>query len=101
MSGDRPAATASGSASAFIPRPAPVGVALPDLAAGHRRDGIGQAGDRGPMASQGLPALLAVAITPSGATQDRHRNPLFDPPHGPSQPAVGGAPPSPGTAQAR
>ena len=33
------------------PRPVPLGVALPDLAAGHRRDGIGQAGNRGPMAS--------------------------------------------------
>jgi hypothetical protein len=33
-------------------------VALPDLAAGHRRDDIGQAGDRGPMASQGLPPPL-------------------------------------------
>jgi hypothetical protein len=41
-SGDCPAATASRSAAAFIPRPAPVGVALPDLAAGHRRDGVGQ-----------------------------------------------------------
>jgi hypothetical protein len=50
-------------------------VALPDLTAGHRRDGIGQAGNRDPMASQGLPALSAVAITPSGTTQDRHRNP--------------------------
>jgi hypothetical protein len=45
------------------------------LAAGHRRDDIGQAGDGGPMASQGLPAFLALAITPSGTTQDRHRNP--------------------------
>jgi hypothetical protein len=37
------------------------------LAAGHRRDGIGQAGDRDPMASQGLPALLAVAIVVIGS----------------------------------
>src|SRR5882757_4701361 len=70
-SGDRPATTASRSAAAFIPRPAPVGVALPDLAAGHRRDGIGQAGNRGPMASHGLPAFLALAIMPSGTTQKR------------------------------
>ena len=28
-----------------------MGVALPDLAAGHRRDGVGQAGNRGPMAA--------------------------------------------------
>jgi hypothetical protein len=42
-----------GAASAFISRPAAVGLAVPDLAAGHRRDDIG--GDRGPMASQGLP----------------------------------------------
>jgi hypothetical protein len=45
------------------------------LATGHRRDGLGQAGNCGPMASQGLPALLALAITPSGTTQDRPRNP--------------------------
>ena len=44
----------------FTPRPAAVGVALPDLAAGHRRDGIGQTGNRGPMASQGLAALLVT-----------------------------------------
>ena len=52
-----------------------MGVALPDLAAGPQRHGAGQAGNRGPMASQGLPALLAVAITPSRTTQDGHRNP--------------------------
>ena len=34
-SGDRPAAAASRSAAAFITRPAPVDLALPDLAAGH------------------------------------------------------------------
>jgi hypothetical protein len=42
---------------------------------------IGQTDHRSPMASQGLPALLAVAIAPSGTTQDQHRNPRFDPPH--------------------
>src|SRR6266481_4331964 len=73
-SGDRPAATASRSASAFIPRPAVVGVALPDLAASHRSDGIGQAGNRCPMASQRVPAPLALAITPSGTTQNRNRD---------------------------
>jgi hypothetical protein len=34
------------------------------------------------MASQRLPVSLALAITPSGTTQDRHRNPGFDPPYG-------------------
>jgi hypothetical protein len=34
------------------------------------------------MASQRLPVSLALAITPSGTTQDRHRNPCFDPPKG-------------------
>jgi hypothetical protein len=29
---------------------------------------------------KGLPPALALAITPSGTTQDRHRNPCFDPP---------------------
>jgi putative transposase len=33
------------------------------------------------MASQGLPPPLALAITLSGTTQDRHRNPCFDPPY--------------------
>jgi hypothetical protein len=42
-SGDRAATTASRSAAAFIPRPVAMGVALPDLSAGHRRDDIGQA----------------------------------------------------------
>jgi hypothetical protein len=41
-------------------------VALPDLAAGLGRHRAGETGNRGPVASQKLPALLAVAITPSG-----------------------------------
>ena len=77
-----------------------MGVALPDLAAGHRHDDIGQAGDRGPMASQGLSAPLAPAITPAGTTEDRHRNPRFDPPYEQGQPVVGGAPHPRGIAQA-
>jgi hypothetical protein len=72
-----PAPTTSRLASTFIFRPAAVGVALPDLAAGHRRDDIGQAGNRGAMASQGLPPPLALAITPSWTTQDRHRHPCL------------------------
>ena len=40
-----------------------MGVALPDLAPGHRRDGTGQARNRGRVASQGLPVLLAMANT--------------------------------------
>ena len=66
-----------------------MGVALPVLAAGHRRDDVGEASHRGPMASQGLPALLAVAITPSGTTQDWHRSPCFDPPNGTANPLWG------------
>jgi hypothetical protein len=46
-------------------RPAPLGVALSGLAAGPQRHGAGQTSNRGPVASQRLPALLAVA-TPSG-----------------------------------
>jgi putative transposase len=41
------------------------------------------------MASQRLPVSLALAITPSGTTQDRHRNPCFDPPHEQGQPLWG------------
>jgi hypothetical protein len=37
-------------------------VALPDLAVGLERHGAGEAGDRDPVASQGFPAVLAVAI---------------------------------------
>src|SRR5258705_6642839 len=62
-----PSCADSGSGGlSFISRPAPVGVALPDLAASHRCDDTGQAVDRGAMASQRLPAPLALAITPSG-----------------------------------
>jgi uncharacterized protein len=38
-------------------------------------EALRQAGNRGPVASQRLSDLLAVAITPSRATQDEHRNP--------------------------
>ena len=41
------------------------------------------------MASQGLSAPLAPAITPAGTTEDRHRNPRFDPPYEQGQPVVG------------
>ena len=52
-----------GSTSALIPGSASMGVALPDLAPGHRRDGTGQARNRRRVASQGLPVLLALALT--------------------------------------
>ena len=60
------AAATPWSASARLHRPAPLGVALPGLATGPQRHGAGQTSNRGPVASQRLPALLAVAITPSG-----------------------------------
>jgi hypothetical protein len=47
---------------ALFRRPAPMGVALPSVAAGPRRLGNRQTGDGGQMASQGLSDLLAVAI---------------------------------------
>src|SRR5229473_5896699 len=72
---DRSAPTTPRSTSAFIPGSTSMGVALPDLAPGHRRDGTGQARNRGRVASQGLPVLLALAITSSGTTQDQSRNP--------------------------
>ena len=61
--------------STFTSRSASVGVTLPDLAAGHRRNGTGQARNRDRVASQGLPALLALSITASGTTQNQCRNP--------------------------
>ena len=45
------------------------------LAADPQRHGAGQTSNRNPVASQGLPPLLAVAITPSGTAQDGHRDP--------------------------
>jgi hypothetical protein len=56
---------------------APLGVAVSDLAAGLERHGAGQAGNRYSMASQRLPALLAVAIriTPLGSAQDKPADP--------------------------
>jgi hypothetical protein len=39
-----------------------VGVAISDLAAGFAGDGAGEAGNGCAMATQGFPALLAVAI---------------------------------------
>src|SRR5437879_3560446 len=41
------------------------------------------------MASQGPSAPLAPAIMPAGTTEDRHRNPRFDPPYEQGQPVVG------------
>ena len=57
------APTTPRSTSAFISGSASMGVALPDLAPSHRRDGAGQARNRRRVASQGLPVLLALAIT--------------------------------------
>src|SRR5229473_3566094 len=64
-SSECPAAAAPRSASAILHRPATLGVALPGLAAGLERHGAGE----DPVASQGLPAPLAVAITASGTAQ--------------------------------
>src|SRR4051794_22373857 len=55
--------------------PAALGVALSNLATGHRRYGPGQTRNRGRMASQGLPALLALALRGSGAAEDQPRHP--------------------------
>ena len=74
-SGECPATAAPRSASAILYRPATLGVALPGLAAGPQRHGVGKAGNRGPVASQRLSDMLAVAITPPRAAQDEWRNP--------------------------
>jgi hypothetical protein len=51
-------------------------VALPDLAADLERHGAGEAGDCDPTASQGFPAVLAVAmITLRGPAQGELRDP--------------------------
>jgi hypothetical protein len=55
--------------SAFIPGSAFMGAALPDLASGHRRNGPGQARNRGRVASPRLPVLSALAITASGTAR--------------------------------
>ena len=54
-----------------------LGVALPDLAAGLAHHGAGQAGNRDPVASQRLSALLAMAIKirPFGTAQDVQGDP--------------------------
>ena len=66
-----------------------MGVAISDLAAGLARDG--EAGNRGPVASQGLSALLAVAIkiAPDWSAEDEHRDPPTDPPDEHFQPHLG------------
>ena len=84
-------------------RPAPMGVAISDLAAGLARDGAGETSNGGPVASQGLPALLAVAIkiAPDWPAEDEHRDPATDPPDEHGQPHLGGASHSRRTAHAR
>src|SRR6202047_2735788 len=74
-SGECPAAAAPRSDLALLHGPTSLGLALPGLAAGPQRDGVGKAGNRGPVASQRLSDILAVAIKPSGAAQDEYRNP--------------------------
>jgi hypothetical protein len=51
-------------------------LAISGLAAGLARDGAGETGNGGPVASQGLPALLAVAIkiAPDWPAEDEHRD---------------------------
>src|SRR5229473_7859236 len=73
----RAAAAAPRSASALLHRPATLDLALPDLAAGLERHGAGEAGNRDPVAPQGFPALLAVAINIMlrGAAQGEPRDP--------------------------
>src|ERR1700730_15667312 len=74
-SGECPAATAPRSDLALLHGPTSLGLALAGSAANPQRDGVGKAGDRGPVASQRLSDILAVAITPSGAVKDKYRNP--------------------------
>src|ERR1700730_14900813 len=74
-SSKRPATAAPRSDSALLHGPTSLGLALPGLAAGPQRYGVGKTGNRGPEASQRLPDILAVAIRPSRTAQDEYRNP--------------------------
>ena len=73
-SSERPATAAPRSDSVLRHGPTSLRLALSGLAAGSQRHGVGKAGNRGPMPSQRLPDILAVAIRPSGAAQDEYRN---------------------------
>lgn len=53
------ATAAPRSASAILHKPAPLSLAIPGLAAGPERHGAGQAGNGGPVGSQGLPAVVS------------------------------------------
>jgi hypothetical protein len=74
-SAGRLAAATRSAPPALFRRPAPMGVALPSVAAGPRWLGNRQTGDGGEMASQGLSDLLAVALALSRTPQDERRNP--------------------------
>jgi hypothetical protein len=76
-SSERPATAAPRADSALLDGPTSLGLALPGLAAGPQRHGVGKAGIRGPVESQRLPDMdiLALTIRPSGAAQDECRNP--------------------------
>jgi hypothetical protein len=78
-------------------------VALPDLAAGVERHGVGEAVNRRPMAPQGISALLAVAINVprSGTAEDVLWHTRFDPADVSRQSTLGCAPHPRRTAQAR
>src|SRR5215471_17676166 len=75
----------------FLNRPSVLGLALPGATSTPRYLGTRQTGDRDRMASQGLPHLLAMAITPFGTIQDECRNPRPDPPDERCQPSLGRA----------
>jgi hypothetical protein len=79
------------SPSTLLNRPFVLGVALPSAASTPRYLGTRQTGDRDRIASQGLPHLLAMAITPFWTIQDECRNPRPDPPDERCQPSLGRA----------
>jgi hypothetical protein len=88
---ERRAAAAQRSPLALLHRSAALGLAVPDLAADPERHGAGEAGNRDPVESQRLPAILAgvIRIALSGSTEDEHRDPRSDPPDEHGQPALG------------
>ena len=72
------APAASPPPSAVLHRPFVLGVALPRTASTPRYLGTRQIGDRDRMASQGLPHLQAMAITPFWTIEDECGNPRPD-----------------------
>src|ERR1700730_12255797 len=87
-SATRSSPPATGSAPAVRDRPIALGLALQMVAAMSGGDGVGQAGHRDPMASSGIPSVLAMAIQ-IGAAFSGSRDSRSDSADEQRQPALG------------